>query len=478
MALDPKHYVNVGPHGTFQASGDLHTTPADVDGLIQHLDQSGVERVVLHFHGGLNSEKRGEEIAEALLPIYSAAGSHPIFFIWETGLLETAARNLETIHSTELFQKLATYALRYAAKKLGVDPGGKGIGEAPSPEDVALELEGQMFRGFDATARGGAEALVGADFEMMEQDLEAEIEAELTDELGALEAAVQEAKAAAVPPDESLLGKLDDDGAKGIGTAITVATTVAKLVVAVVKRYLAKRDHGFYPTVVEEVLRMAYVAGLGKWLWDGMKNVGATMWSPNDGLSGDAQHAGAYFLERLAALQQARPALVVDLVGHSAGSIAICEMLKAAAERAPLDVRKVAFLAPAARADLFVEEMVGHPERFASLRIFTMRDEVECEDQLVKGVYTRSLLYFISGVLEDERDTELVGMHRYYVGEPPYGDGAVKDMADYLRADPRRVVLSKTTDDAEPGFRTQSVSHGAFDDDPCTRESLQEMLKG
>ena len=31
------NYVNVGPKGTFKKSGDLHTTPEDIDKIFSHL---------------------------------------------------------------------------------------------------------------------------------------------------------------------------------------------------------------------------------------------------------------------------------------------------------------------------------------------------------------------------------------------------------------------------------------------------------
>src|SRR5690606_11603846 len=95
-----------------------------------------------------------------------------------------------------------------------------------------------------------------------------------------------------------------DDGSKGfIEVAMTLAGYLAKVVVAVIKRYIRKTDHGFYPTVVEEILRAVYVADLGEWVWGGMKDVASGMWKPNDGLGGEDMHGGRYFLAGLSALQ-------------------------------------------------------------------------------------------------------------------------------------------------------------------------------
>lgn len=256
---------------------------------------------------------------------------------------------------------------------------------------------------------------------------------------------------------------------------------LAAIAYRVIRRHVRGRDHGFYPTVVEELLRELYLANLGAWVWDQMKEKAAAMWLPNDGLSGDERRVGSYVLEKIAALQAARPNFCVDLVGHSAGSIAICELLRAAAARG-VDVRvnTIAFLAPAGRSELGVAELVRHPDRFKHFRCYTMLDDYEREDQLVPRVYTRSLLYFISGVLEpDEVDAPIMGMTRHASGQGPFQTGAAADWAAFLSAQQHLVLSDSSVIDpgAVTGRRATSHSHGGFDDDGPTRESLIELLK-
>ncbi|MDX9842106.1 MAG: hypothetical protein RBS95_11655 [Desulfobulbus sp.] len=57
------HFVNVGPGGTFEASGDHVTRAADVDRLFQDILSTGAKSLVIHFHGGLVSEDDGVDIA-------------------------------------------------------------------------------------------------------------------------------------------------------------------------------------------------------------------------------------------------------------------------------------------------------------------------------------------------------------------------------------------------------------------------------
>ena len=62
--------------------------------------------VVLHFHGGLVSEAAARGIADRLAVRYSAAGTYPVFSVWETGFLESIRNNLKDILQDKIFHKL------------------------------------------------------------------------------------------------------------------------------------------------------------------------------------------------------------------------------------------------------------------------------------------------------------------------------------------------------------------------------------
>jgi hypothetical protein len=42
------------------------------------------------MHGNLVNEDAARGIAQSLTPEYQAAGAFPIFFVWESGLIESA----------------------------------------------------------------------------------------------------------------------------------------------------------------------------------------------------------------------------------------------------------------------------------------------------------------------------------------------------------------------------------------------------
>jgi hypothetical protein len=481
--LDPLHFINVGPHGTFRASGQSQTTPAQIDALIDHLDQNAADKVVLYFHGGLVSESAGMQVAQRLTPLFIQAGSHPVSFVWETGLVETISRNLSGAVRTDLVQALLKHVLKRVAKRWGIDLAEKGPGEELTDAEIQAELgKPAPFADFDfpeqslGRAKGGAavsSAMLDAERPLIEEELEQDLIADT--ELGALVAT----EAANNPVLEDTLKDLDTAEAARGGLEVTLA--LAQLLLPVVlrslQRHAKKLDHGLFPTVVEELLRQLHLADLGAWVWTSMKDLAQAMWAPNLGPVDANSRVGTYFLHRLAALKQKRPGLAIDLVGHSAGSIAICRLLAAAGRYPGLKVRHVIFLAPGCTMGLFHDEVVSKPERFETFRMYTMHDDFETRDILVPGVYSRSLVYFVSGVLEDEVPKPIAGLERWLRDEAHDPRGILAPVRAFMRqAGADRLVLSKTADTAVAGLRSLAVAHGAFDDDSATLESLQALI--
>ena len=122
---------------------------------------------------------------------------------------------------------------------------------------------------------------------------------------------------------------------------------------------------------------------------------------------------------------------------------------------------------------------LSYSPKYEAFRQYTMSDHYEREDALVPGIYTRSLLYFISGVLEpDMVDKPVAGMMRHATRKAPFEDGLPREWADFLHGTDRLAQADSTKLDpaAEPGFRTASTTHGGFDNDTLTQESLTALL--
>ncbi len=480
--LNPLYYLNVGPGGTFRQSGDYQTTPAQVDALFDHLEKNSVDKVTVFFHGGLVSESDGMAAAKRLLPTFQTAGSHPVFFVWETGLKEILIQNITGVANTQLVQKLLKYVLQQVAKRWGIDLGGKGVGGALSMPEIEAELaKPEPFADFDnpeynlGGAKGGAGPLDEATIDAEQPQLEVELEEDLTAD-PALEALVTD-EAPTIPLLKEPLKEINPAGSKGgVEIVLVVAKVLVPVVIRTLKRRANKTDHGLYPTVMEELLREVCVADLGATVWNGMKNAAAAMWEPNAGPVTVDSHPGAYFLEKLAALKQKRPGLKVDLVGHSAGSIAICRMLAAAQRYAGLKMRNIVLLAPGCTMELLYAELVSKPERFEKFRMFTMHDKFESADALVPGLYTRSLIYFVSGVLEDESPKPLAGLERWLWAAAPDAKGNLAPIRVFMAGAEDRLVFSTTGEGALSGLRCLAISHGAFDNDETTLESVQYLI--
>jgi pimeloyl-ACP methyl ester carboxylesterase len=476
VVVNPNHFINVGPAGTFARSGDYYTAYSQVDELFEHLGSTKKKKLVVYFHGGLIGEVKGVAAAEKMQKLFAPTASYPLSFVWETSFIDAVKERLQEVEHTSLFKKLLEKVIKVAGSRLGIDNGAKGIGSI-SYEEIEEELQkDEPFEKVISGAKGIGD-VQQLDDEFLYDELLANVEAEIADD-PELKDFVKDDVADSKLLDRDKITELPEKGAKGIISTVKLAKALASIAFRVVKRHVKRVDHGFYPTVIEEIFRELYLADFGAWVWGGMKQKAEDMWKPNEGRSGDSLHAGSYFLLRLSDYLTRYPEVQVDLVGHSAGSIAIAYLLKVSAARHPeLRFRKIVFLAPACTVDLFCSEIIDRASRYEDFRMYTMLDEYERKDKLVPILYPRSLLYFISGVLEGTSDMPLAGLHRHISAEGPYAKGNTVKAFRFLNADnSNRLVLSKTKPEVEEGLHCGSDSHGNFDDDPITHKSLLYYL--
>jgi pimeloyl-ACP methyl ester carboxylesterase len=487
--LDKLTYINVGKDGTL--SGKLHTTTADIDKILAYLEAKA-DKLVLHFHGGLVNEEAGELTTETFVPLYRCAGAHPVVFIWETGFFETIVHNLGEIQSTALFKRIVAYVVQQLGEHLKISTFSPGSG---LPENVNT-IEALLFspgglerfdtRELDAQVHNGLSTL-GETLEKMRQQVNAEVAEQLQLELGEDDAfrAILEYEI----PESTLLNrdKISETGTGAARRTISIpklADSISLVVYNVAKRYRDHRDHGFSPTVVEETLREFYIAALGAWVYGEMKNAAEEMWAPNEGRSGDQIHGGRYFLEGLARLQRAKPTLIIDVVGHSLGSVAICLMLRTAQTCGlSVNVRNLILMAPACTSALFHDEIVMCPNRYKQFRMFTMNDDFEKANHLVSIIYDRSLLYLVSGILEPEEvDMPLAGMMRFETCLKPFNLPVLMAVHSFLftAGITQRMVLARTmitNPKAPAGFRSNAARHQDFNTDTDTQNSLITIIK-
>jgi hypothetical protein len=477
--------VNIGLNGTFTQIGEQHTTSSDIDTLFDRISKTGTQKLVLYFHGGLVNEQNGLQTAQRMWNLFNEE-AYSIAFVWKTGFLETLKQQLEVIYNSPKFQILKKYVSFRSSNKLGRGSG-RGTRQVMTLEEIERELQKENpFEELDEIARQEAEQLSERDLNNIEEQLKEELEADW-DRDSQFADLIQDYTFEDLPiPELEGFEAPETEVEKTRGGLISLKV-LAQTAFNVVKRHWQKRSHGIYPTIVEEILRAIYLNYLGKWVWERMKNTAKGMWRPNQGEINANSYVGMYFLEKLVSLQQDKPDLVIDLVGHSAGTICICHLINAIAEKySHLKIRNVLFMAPACTSDLFYESIVTKTSLYQNFRMFTMRDDFEIRDSLVPKIYTRSLLYFISGVLEDTADKPIAGLEFHLKGKSPgdydafihYGDDDAKLRAIrefLLTPGSNRLVLSQTTA-ANPGFNSNSTRHGDFDSDHTTLESLHAII--
>lgn len=455
--------------------------------------------LALHFHGGLVNEPTARGIADRLAPLYAESGhTYPLFFVWESGVIETLWNNLGDIRKESFFQELVKKVGEWVLKKLPGDITVKGSGGAlidekqlrrdfddwfsgvaqQPPGQLLAEAAGGRAKGAELDERHLAEQIEVAldpDFKNAVQEVYNGLNPQGQDQPATRGAGTRaSAQSLLSPAAADALFERSPVKTKGLLSWAKVAKFVAKVVIACVKRFLGKRSHGFYPTVVEEVLRAAYGDKIGAFIWNSMKTDTADAFVPGDRTGGYA------LLDELATLAASGQAFKkITLIGHSTGAIYICNLLEVAAKQLPDQKFDVIFLAPAVTHDLFAQTLKQHRTRIAGFRQFGMQDEVECKDQMVKILYPRSLLYFVSGLLETEVDMPLVGMRRYLEQTGLFNAGDFPNVATvsgFLGAIPKSTAWSITDGAACEGMRTASEAHGDFDNDGPTLESVVHIL--
>lgn len=488
--------------------------PTDVRRIVQlALDHAG--GIVIHFHGGLVGEKAARKSAVGpLYRTYAQEGhAYPIFFVWESGLLEAPwnnrgelVRELTKILDEDFFRAVLKKVGKWALRQLPAGPGVRGAAANVRAGDLAAEFDAFFKRRRptppDALATlasaGVMSGLRATESEVdelaaqIEEDLQSDADFRATVEavvnglasqpratLKGSQARISAKSRITKEAAANLFGKRAGAGAaaatlRGTWTWLDVAKVLAKIVIRVLRRMHTGRGHGPYVTLVEEVLRELYVDKIGRYgWWDRMKGDTADAFRPG------VEHAGTALLTELG--KQIRPGSKrprITLVGHSTGAIYICNLLRAAAVHVPALQFDVIFEAPAVTYAFLAKTIAEHGSRIRNFRQFSMNDAREAGDVLVPVLYVSSLLYFISGLLEHDPDEPLVGMERYLTQNNIYTSAAFPNIQlcrEFFDKYQHGLVWSRCF--AGPGRNSDGKAHGEFDDvDQPTMASVAHIL--
>lgn len=498
MLLNKDHYINL-KNGSFDA-----TTKADLDHLFTTFaTDTHNDKLIVYFHGGLVDVQEGMNGAESLMDYYKDLGIYEVFFVWETGLLEVISTNLTQIYNEPIFQQLLMRTIQFASAKVtqgAVSGPVRGIGGG---ERLQLPDEREIWNELQQPANGH-EPFATVNLRNLPQDaqLQKAEEEQFREVLNNDYVLQQESQAIAnslhTPGEnrpqgptrgiqvggsthtlmspwvlDAFRGKTPGSVTRGIEPSPLLAAIELSVGVLarVLDRFAQRRDHGLYATVVEELLRQFYIANTGKDIWDDMKKETITAFDndPN-------QYGGTAFLEGLKACWESGKHPHITLVGHSAGAIYICQFLQQVDKYlAPGVTFDVILLAPACTFKLFTEMFQEKQQRIGAIRVFGMEDKVEQADVLVPLIYPHSLLYLVSGIFEDDPDSPLLGMQRYYTGEAPYDIQEVMTSVTYLSSsEMKRTVWSVVS--GSNGLSSNAQKHGEFPQDDSTLKSIGYIL--
>lgn len=153
----------------------------------------------------------------------------------------------------------------------------------------------------------------------------------------------------------------------------------------------------------------------------------------------------------------------LHLIGHSAGSILHCHIIERLGKKG-WNFESVHFMAPAVRVDLFKDTVVPSLKKgkVKSYHQFHLTDDVEQSDPTCKPIlgYSRSLLYLVSRSFEKGKTTPILGLEKDFDEEiAPQALGNVHVWP-------------------APGAVSRSTTHGGFDNDEATMNSVIELIRG
>jgi hypothetical protein len=212
------------------------------------------------------------------------------------------------------------------------------------------------------------------------------------------------------------------------------------------------------------------VASKGTELWREMKENARLASAHPDGRGG-MQLLLRYAQEAIAQLDDAtRQAWELHVVGHSAGCIYAAHALPHVCSLG-VNFKTVQLMAPAIRVDEFKRHFLP-PIRDGVCplpTLYMLSDVGERDDQV--GPYGKSLLYLVSNAFEGRRETPLLGMETYFLRDPE-----LRHL--YFLGDDGLPSLVVAGVEGGPGALSRSNTHGGFDNDPDTLNSVVFRILG
>ncbi len=402
--------------------------------------------LTIYFHGGLVGLSSGLASADNLDTQFKLAGSSPLFMVWETGIFEVLRDSLPSIFSEAIFNTILGRVTQFTQAKLdqtqqvgvarGIDPLTLTHQDIIQTRIHLARSTGVLFPDTPIDRLAPDETLTDSEKVQIQAEVEADRQLQMQTQqiantrqaptaVGARAATIQGSTATLMDP-----GVLDDIapapvGTRGLISMIGLGVHIVKVVVHVIERFAKHRSHGAYLTIIEEILREFYVGNAGQFIWSRMKE------EVDNAFGNDLKvYGGSALVDEISKMWAPEMTQRITLIGHSAGATWVSVLLQKLDAVMPAGFMvDVVLIAPACTFTVFNSAIGSAGARIAHLRIFGQGDAYEIKNAIAGPMYPASLLYFISGVLEDEADEPVLGMQRYYT-LPVYDDGgAFPDIA-------------------------------------------------
>ena len=242
--------------------------------------------------------------------------------------------------------------------------------------------------------------------------------------------------------------------------------------------FRARRFAGIWESVKErftdladEAIELA-IRPVGKPVWGEMQENGTRA-----SLRG---HGADLLAEQIAQYRIDRGPLELHLVGHSAGSILLGNLVPALDEWG-LKVKTMTLFAPACSTTLLNRTVLPHfgaRKCVERLTIFNLSDRAERDDDVAK-IYNKSLLYLVSEALDVRRKMPILGMERHLNEKDPKRNAdaraILRALGDPVKKTRKTVIYSRGG--ARVTLASDSTTHGGFDNDVKTLDSMLRIIR-